>query len=45
MKRLIEWLIKRWLPGYHLARKRGPYKKKKKVDPVIDPNSGAFGDV
>ncbi len=27
-KRIVEWIVKVWLPGYKVARIRGPYKKK-----------------
>jgi hypothetical protein len=30
-KRIIEWLIKLWLPKYKLARIRGPYRKKPEI--------------
>ncbi len=30
-RKLIELLIKWWMPKYHLARTRGPYRKSKVV--------------
>lgn len=43
-RKLIELLIRLWMPKYKLARIRGPYRKRV-LDPVIDPKSGAFQDV
>ncbi len=45
-EKLLRFLIKIILPSYHLARTgKGTGRRKKPLDPVIDPNSGAKGDV